>query len=142
MKKLFLILGFCIFAFLPGRSQDDISVGNQGEKIKALEIAYITKQLNLSSEEAEKFWPVFNKYRMEVKNVLTDKNIHDDLERQQKVLDIRKKYRTEFARILNPERAQEVYGSEDRFRNLLKREWMQRLKERQELRPLRKGKGF
>ncbi len=43
MKKLFLILGFCIFAFLPGRSQDDIGVGNQGEKIKALEIAYITK---------------------------------------------------------------------------------------------------
>ncbi|WP_432671024.1 sensor of ECF-type sigma factor [Flavobacterium sp. SM2513] len=32
------------------------------EKIKALKIAYITKDLNLSSNEAEKFWPVYNSY--------------------------------------------------------------------------------
>lgn len=32
------------------------------EKIKALKIAYITKDLNLSSNEAEKFWPVYNAY--------------------------------------------------------------------------------
>lgn len=32
------------------------------EKIKALKIAYITKDLNLSSSEAEKFWPVYNSF--------------------------------------------------------------------------------
>lgn len=32
------------------------------EKIKALKIAYITKDLNLSSSEAEKFWPIYNAY--------------------------------------------------------------------------------
>ena len=32
------------------------------EKIKALKIAYITKDLNLSSSEAEKFWPVYNAF--------------------------------------------------------------------------------
>lgn len=32
------------------------------EKIKALKIAYITKDLNLSSAEAEKFWPIYNTY--------------------------------------------------------------------------------
>jgi hypothetical protein len=32
------------------------------EKIKALKIAYITKDLNLSSSEAEKFWPVYNRF--------------------------------------------------------------------------------
>lgn len=32
------------------------------EKIKALKIAYITKDLELTSSEAEKFWPLYNAY--------------------------------------------------------------------------------
>ena len=32
------------------------------EKIKALKTAYITEQLALTAAEAEKFWPVYNKY--------------------------------------------------------------------------------
>ncbi len=32
------------------------------EKIKSLKIAYITKDLNLTSAEAEKFWPIYNAY--------------------------------------------------------------------------------
>ena len=32
------------------------------EKVKALKVAYITKELNLTSAEAEKFWPVYNAY--------------------------------------------------------------------------------
>ncbi|WP_022827920.1 hypothetical protein [Flavobacterium antarcticum] len=35
---------------------------NKKEKIKALKIAYITKDLSLSSSEAEKFWPVYNSF--------------------------------------------------------------------------------
>ncbi|MDD3004597.1 sensor of ECF-type sigma factor [Flavobacterium sp.] len=32
------------------------------EKIKSLKIAHITKTLNLSSSEAEKFWPIYNAF--------------------------------------------------------------------------------
>lgn len=32
------------------------------DKIKSLKIAFITQKLALTSEEAEKFWPVYNKY--------------------------------------------------------------------------------
>lgn len=32
----------------------------QHEKIKALKTAHITTELNLSSSEAEKFWPIYN----------------------------------------------------------------------------------
>ena len=32
------------------------------EKIKALKIAYITEQLDLTKAEAEKFWPIYNKF--------------------------------------------------------------------------------
>jgi Spy/CpxP family protein refolding chaperone len=32
------------------------------EKVKALKIAYITKELSLTSAEAEKFWPIYNTF--------------------------------------------------------------------------------
>ena len=32
------------------------------EQIKALKVAYITTELNLTSEEAAKFWPLFNAF--------------------------------------------------------------------------------
>ncbi len=32
------------------------------EKIKTMKIAYITDHLGLTPEQAEKFWPVYNKY--------------------------------------------------------------------------------
>ena len=32
------------------------------DKIKSLKIAFISQKLALTSEEAEKFWPVYNKY--------------------------------------------------------------------------------
>ena len=38
------------------------------EQIKALKIAYITDELKLTSEEATKFWPLFNAYEEKQKN--------------------------------------------------------------------------
>ena len=36
------------------------------EKIKALKIAHITEQLNFTENEAEKFWPIYNKFDSEL----------------------------------------------------------------------------
>ena len=33
-----------------------------GERIKAMKVAHITKKLDLSSKEAQQFWPVYNAY--------------------------------------------------------------------------------
>lgn len=32
------------------------------ERVQALKVAFITKALNLTPEEAEKFWPIYNEY--------------------------------------------------------------------------------
>lgn len=32
------------------------------EKIKALKVAYITNELKLTTDEAQKFWPIYNTY--------------------------------------------------------------------------------
>lgn len=37
-------------------------MGQKREQIKALKTAYITTELSLTSEEAEKFWPIYNAF--------------------------------------------------------------------------------
>jgi hypothetical protein len=39
------------------------------EKLEAYRIGFFTKKLNLTSDEAEKFWPAFNEFQMQ-KNAL------------------------------------------------------------------------
>jgi hypothetical protein len=56
MKKYIFLILFLITTFSYGQN------GKKLERIKALRIAYISNKLNLTSEEAEKFWPVFNTF--------------------------------------------------------------------------------
>ena len=39
------------------------------EKIKAMKVSYITEKLNLTSEEAEKFWPIYNEYDAKMRDI-------------------------------------------------------------------------
>ena len=109
------------------------------KKIQAMEMAFITKELNLTPDEAQKFWPVFNQYRNELRNVATENKQKDHLERQQKMLDLRKKYREDFSKVMNQERANKVFGAEDEFKSLVRREFQKRQDERRKIEPRKKG---
>lgn len=50
------------------------------EQIKALKVAYITEELQLTSEEATKFWTIFNAYEDRQKELRQDK-MHSYLKR-------------------------------------------------------------
>ncbi|MBT8297047.1 MAG: hypothetical protein HKP42_07465 [Maribacter sp.] len=39
------------------------------EKIKSLKVAYITEQLNLSSKEAQAFWPIYNAHEEKMESL-------------------------------------------------------------------------
>ena len=93
----------------------------QAQRMQAMEVAFMTRELALTAEEAQKFWPVFNKYRDEVKEVQKNKSLTDPLDRQQKVLDIRKRYRSDFNRMLGQDRGMRIYPSEDRFRQMVQK---------------------
>lgn len=60
MKTLFTSLFLIVFT-VSGFAQ-----GQRGERIKAMKTAFITEQLELTSSEAEKFWPVYNKFESEL----------------------------------------------------------------------------
>lgn len=58
MKKHLLLITLLITT-LYSFGQDVIE---SREKIKALKVAYLTEQLELTADEAQKFWPVYNKH--------------------------------------------------------------------------------
>jgi hypothetical protein len=109
------------------------------KKIQAMEMAFITKELNLSPDEAQKFWPVFNQYRNELKGTSFERKNGDHLEKQQKMLDIRKKYREDFTKVMSHDRANKVFGAEEEFKSLVRREFQKRQGEKKQLDPRKKG---
>jgi hypothetical protein len=57
MKHISKILIIALFA-----ATNFLSAQNGMDKIKSLKIAFITERLNLSSDEAAVFWPVYNEH--------------------------------------------------------------------------------
>lgn len=121
------------------RSDRSDNRSNDLKKIQAMEMAFITKELNLNPDEAQKFWPIFNQYRSEMKGLSFNKNTGDHLEKQQKVLDMRKKYRDDFTKVMTHERANKVFGAEDEFKSLVRREFQKRQSEKDQFERRKKG---
>ncbi|MEX1202699.1 MAG: hypothetical protein WEA59_05625 [Ferruginibacter sp.] len=113
MKQLLLFLllftGFISQAQQPG-------MANREKKIEALYVAYITKELNLNEEEAKKFWPIHTSYDQEVRAVRNESN---EIERQQAVLNIKKKYQDRFVTVLGQERTNNFFIKDAEFRKKL-----------------------
>lgn len=57
MQKFYTILLLFTTFLVFGQDRDD-----RFERIKALRVAYISERLNLTPEEAQRFWPVFNQF--------------------------------------------------------------------------------
>jgi hypothetical protein len=51
-----------LFFAMSSVAQDGNFIKGKKDKIKAIKIAYITNELSLTSDEATKFWPLFNSF--------------------------------------------------------------------------------
>ncbi|MGO3182119.1 MAG: hypothetical protein ACTIJ9_04730 [Aequorivita sp.] len=114
------------------------------EKIKALKTAYITDKLALTSTEAERFWPIYNKYREEFHTLkvqehndifqklhngiekLTDieanELIDKDLSIEASKLALRKEMTSELRKVISPKKIILLKKTENDFkRELLER---------------------
>jgi hypothetical protein len=122
MKKILFILTLFLITSHVVKAQDD-------EKIRDRMREYIQQRMGLSSNEAEKFTPVFLRYFREWRTTLRD-NQGDRLILQQKVVELRIRYRTEFREILGEKRSNEVYVQQEKFIRELKEIKQERMQER------------
>ena len=126
MKKYLLIISLLLGFTIAGMSQDEDK--KDGGRIEALKIAYLTRKLNLTTEEAQKFWPVYNKYSDELRKVQIEarQNNTSEIDRDEKVLNIRKRYNGEFSKALSAEKANSFFRVEKEFNSFLQKEMIER----------------
>ena len=130
MKKSLVILGLLLVTSVRLFAQDDGDDDNNGapEKIRDKMNEYIQKRLDLSKDEADKFTPVFLKYFKEWRQTLRDSKDLPVLDRQQKVIDVRLRYRAQFREIVGEKRGDLVYTHQDAFMKILRDLRQERLK--------------
>ncbi len=124
MKKTFIIISllFLHCYICIGQSQGDSS----GSKIEAVRKAFMTKELQLTPEELEKFWPVYNNYFSELRQA-RKQNMKDEISFEEKAVEIRKRYKGDFKKILNgDDRVNRLFVSEKKLKDLFKKELQNR----------------
>ncbi len=53
---------FIVFISISAMAQDGPFIRKKKEQVKAMKVAFITNELELTPDEAAKFWPLFNAY--------------------------------------------------------------------------------
>ncbi len=136
MKKacyfIVLMLGISfIGSAQPGYKQQGPRL--QKPPLAALKVAFVTKQLALTPDEAQKFWPVYDSYVVELRK--TRQGSKDDvLVLEENVLNLRKRYKAEFKKILvTDDRVNKALTIDRDFMGVVRKELQQRAKDRGKL---------
>jgi hypothetical protein len=91
--------------------------GGPRQKIKAIYIAYITQELNLNEEEAQKFWPVHAQFNQEMRS--KHMQAIDELEKEESLLNVKKKYKDRFIKVIGEEKSNLFFKKDAEFRHKL-----------------------
>jgi len=134
-----------IFAFLLIFSASSFAQPNNGpqlkrafERIQSEKVAFFTNELDLTPEEAQKFWPVYNQFSKEDREChdktvaafanlngkdgekLSDKEIENRLNEYIKALEeeqsVTRKYYNKFKAVLPVQKVAKMYRTEEAFR--------------------------
>jgi hypothetical protein len=126
MKKIFSVLVILCWLALPASSQPP-QHADGGGVIETMKIGYITTQLKLTPQEAERFWPIYHQYSAEVREVLFRyRRDNNELAREEGLLNIKKKYAVEFLKAIPPPKINDFWGAEKRFIEIIHREQVRR----------------
>ncbi|MDD5509034.1 MAG: hypothetical protein PHD25_12050 [Bacteroidales bacterium] len=148
MKRSILnaIAGLLLISFFFTYQQTFAQPGEKSDKprevIQAHKIAFITDRLDLTPDEAQRFWPVYNEYQdkreMVQKEMFKDFDIRDmDIDaltdeqateiadnqiiKAQKLLDVQKEYHIHFKEVLSGKKVLKLYQAEKEFQHELLR---------------------
>jgi hypothetical protein len=98
----------------------------QRERLESFRIQFISKKLDLTPAEAEKFWPVYNEQKEASHNLMQAKK-EDEIEFQEAMLVIRKKFKKDLMPILKTEERVNLALKVDReLLNKMRNEMMRR----------------
>lgn len=124
MKKILLSL----MVFLLTASATLAQPGDPGQpkqRIQALYIAYITREVKLTEADAQKFWPVHSEYDADMIALRGEKDV---IKREEAMVNVKKKFQDRFIKILGAERTNTFFRVDMEFRKRM----LERLQQRQQ----------
>jgi hypothetical protein len=156
MKRGFITFIALAVFFIPQAFAQNINQNKNPnlEKLNAYKIAFFTRRLNLTSQEAEKFWPVYNEFQDKRNAVqierqklnrnfnqneltMTDKELTEagdkQIALQVQEAGLAQEYHKKFKEILSPSKVIKLYQAENQYRLQLLNE----LKDKQQIQPVR-----
>jgi len=114
MKKILCLFSFIVTVFVAQAQERPMNGRNmqpppprqmtkeQRERLELFKIQFITKKIDLTPAEAEKFWPVYNEQKDASQKLMQEKK-DDEIEFQEAMLVIRKKFKKDLMPILKTE---------------------------------------
>jgi len=142
MKNILVL--WSLFFLMVSFAQAQQDNRSKEERIKAVKIAFITEQLQLTAEESQRFWPVYNEMQNELKaikkegksngrpnlEVMSDQELSDWLDKQlileENKFAVKRKYIQKFKTVISVRKVVKLIGVEKRF----KKELLRRMRER------------
>jgi len=146
MKKYFIIISICIFCLGTTMAQE-----NRREVIAAQKVAFFTRQLDLSAEEARLFWPVYDEFTEKRDKIVNQRgeiardvgrdfrNMSEDeledagdklIELDLQAAKLKAEYHEKFKEVLSPSKVVRLYNAENGFKNYLLKQLRSRREER------------
>lgn len=154
MKNTILIFAMiCLLGIFESKAQQ------RAEKIKAMKVAFITQRLNLTPEEAQVFWPIYNKYQEDKRTIqksfrpnlqsakndfldLSDKEaqalINKNIERKQALIDLEARFLKNVQNAISAKKTLMLLKAEQDFQ----KELVKTLQNRQQNNRQRQGRGW
>lgn len=133
----------CILYFLLLPVTILLAQSSKSENIKNLKISFISERLNLTPEQATKFWPVYNNGQDELEEIrnkfkkkykarnpgsdakVAREYVTDNIEVEQAELNSRKKYKNELLKIITPQQLAALYQANRDFKTMLLKQLME-----------------
>jgi len=138
MKKILCLFSFIVTVFVAQAQEQPMNGQNmqppppramnkeQRQRLELFSIQFITKKLNLTPAEAEKFWPVYNEQKAASRNLMQTAK-EDEIAFQEAMLVIRKKFKKDLMPILKTEERVNLALKVDRdLLNRMRNEMMRR----------------
>jgi len=143
MKNIIYLILFAITSAFVGLAPASGQTNKEaGDRIKTKRIAFFTYKLQLTPDEAQKFWPVFNEYdqkkntitlekrkltetfqnNAKISDTETDKIINSFIRLSKQETQLIEDYNRKFRTILSAQKVMKLYLAETEFKIVLLRE--------------------
>jgi Spy/CpxP family protein refolding chaperone len=143
--RIFLGLAYALLGCVPCQLHaQQLTRPNSGnvqgsQRVEALKRGYLNQQLDLSPEQAKKFWPLYNQYQQDMKQLARkrrenqmgqtgsrqsndrqiEKSMDKDFNIDEKALQTREHYRDQFRQVMPPRKVMQFYKAEKDFNQQL-----------------------